>query len=60
MSTHNIGFYKDLTKIIFQLSSNTLTYLNSTEIQLVFKTIHYDYTPMQHAAIFTVVKLTIF
>ena len=24
MSTHNIGFYEDLTKIIFQLSSNTL------------------------------------
>ena len=23
MSTHNIGFYEDLTKIFFQLSSNT-------------------------------------
>ena len=23
MSTHNIGFYEHLTKIIFQLSSNT-------------------------------------
>ena len=23
MSTHNIGFYKHLTKIIFELSSNT-------------------------------------
>ena len=23
MSTHNIGFYEKLTKIIFQLSSNT-------------------------------------
>ena len=23
MSTHNIGVYKDLTKIIFELSSNT-------------------------------------
>ena len=23
MSTYNIGFYEDLTKIIFQLSSNT-------------------------------------
>ena len=22
MNTHNIGFYEDLTKIIFQLSSN--------------------------------------
>ena len=46
MSTHNIGFYEDLTKIIFQSSSNTFTYLNSTEIQQVFKIIHYDYTPM--------------
>ena len=24
MSTHNIGFYEDLTKIIFQLSSNII------------------------------------
>ena len=23
MSTHNVGFYEDLTKIIFELSSNT-------------------------------------
>ena len=23
MSTHNIGFYEDLTKFIFELSSNT-------------------------------------
>ena len=23
MSTHNIGFYEDLAKIIFELSSNT-------------------------------------
>ena len=23
MSAHNIGFYEDLTKIIFELSSNT-------------------------------------
>ena len=23
MGTHNIGFYEDLTKIIFELSSNT-------------------------------------
>ena len=23
MSTHNMGFYEDLTKIIFELSSNT-------------------------------------
>ena len=23
MSTHNIGFHEDLTKIIFELSSNT-------------------------------------
>ena len=26
MSTHNIGFYEDLTKIIFELSSNIITY----------------------------------
>ena len=27
MSTHNIGFYEDLTKIIFELSSNILKYV---------------------------------
>ena len=26
MSTHNIGFYEDLTKIIFKLSSNIIKY----------------------------------
>ena len=26
MSTHNIGFYEDLTKNIFQLSSNIIKY----------------------------------
>ena len=26
MSTHNIGFYVDLTKIIFELSSNVIKY----------------------------------
>ena len=26
MSTHNIGFYEDLAKIIFELSSNIIKY----------------------------------
>ena len=26
MSTHDIGFYEDLTKIIFELSSNIIKY----------------------------------
>ena len=26
MSTHNIGFYEDLTKIIFKISSNIIKY----------------------------------
>ena len=26
MSTHNIGFYEDLTKLIFHLSSNIIKY----------------------------------
>ena len=26
MSTHNVGFYEDLTKIIFELSSNIIKY----------------------------------
>ena len=34
MSTHNIGFYEYLTKIIFQLSSNThlISSANSKEL----------------------------
>ena len=31
MSTHNIGFYEDLTKIIFELSSN---------MHLIFSAVH--------------------
>ena len=27
MSTHDIGFYEDLTKIIFELSSNIIKYV---------------------------------
>ena len=30
MSTHNIGFCEDLTKIIFELSSNIIKYLISS------------------------------
>ena len=30
MSTHNIGFYKDLTKMFFQLSSNIIKYIYKT------------------------------
>ena len=26
MSTHNVGFYEEMTKIIFQLSSNIIEY----------------------------------
>ena len=29
MSTHNIGFYEDLTKIIFELSSNIIKYTSN-------------------------------
>ena len=37
MSTHNIGFYEDLTKIIFELSSNT--HLISSAVDEIF--LHY-------------------
>ena len=33
MSTYNIGFYEDLTKIIFQLSSNTQL-ISSSELSV--------------------------
>ena len=34
MSTHNIGFYEDLTKIIFELSSNTHLIISSADFSL--------------------------
>ena len=36
MSTHNIGFYEDLTKIIVELSSNTHL-ISSAELFRVWK-----------------------
>ena len=36
MSTHNIGFYEDLTKIIFELSSNTQL-ISSAEVAKITK-----------------------
>ena len=42
MSTHNIGFYEDLTKIIFELSSNIIKFLplkkSSQPLNLKIKT----------------------
>ena len=35
MITHNIGFYEDLTKIIFQSSSNTHLISSSEEFFIV-------------------------
>ena len=39
MSTHNIGFYEDLTKIIFELSSNTHL-ISSAGIEMILLSIH--------------------
>ena len=38
MSTHNIGFYEDLTKIIFELSSNIIkyTHISSAGTHILF------------------------
>ena len=41
MSTQNIGFYEDLTKIIFELSSNT--HLISSAVSVVLSTSHVFY-----------------
>ena len=35
MSTHNIGFYEDLTKIIFELSSNTHLISSAESVHLI-------------------------
>ena len=36
MSTHNIGFYEDLTKITFELSSNTHLISSAADRKLLF------------------------
>ena len=71
MSTHNIGFYEDLTKIIFQLSPNmhpisslvgysqlleTTLNITSSDPILTLVTLHYVNMPMQDTAIFTAFK----
>ena len=43
MSTHNIGFYEDLTKIIFELSSNTHL-ISSAVNSEAFLTVGWDLT----------------
>ena len=55
MSTHNIGFYEDLTKIIFELSSNTHL-ISSAAFQLQYSPIHYVNMPTQYTEIFMAVK----
>ena len=37
MSTHTIGFYEEMTKIIFQLSSNTLLNLFFCTFFMIYK-----------------------
>ena len=44
MSTHNIGFYGELTKIILQLSSDTLL-ICSSEFKTQVSTIYFQIYP---------------
>ena len=43
MSTHNIGFYEDLTKIIFELSSNTHLISSSERMPAISDRVQYLY-----------------
>ena len=42
MSTHNIGFYEDLTKFIFELSSNTHI-ISSADLNPIFGSLFIAY-----------------
>ena len=44
VSTPNIGFYEDLTKIIFELSSNTHL-ISSAALRINKQNIFLDYSP---------------
>ena len=44
MSTHNIGFYEDLTKIIFELSSNIIKYASYIFCCLRFVSVSWNLT----------------
>ena len=50
MSTHNIGFYEDLTKIIFKLSSNTHL-ISSAVIDLKFWSQFGLYRPLRRCPV---------
>ena len=43
MNTHNKGFYEELTKIIFQLSSNTQLIYFSETVSITFESLHGKY-----------------
>ena len=47
MSTHNIGFYEDLTKITFELSSNIIKYAPYFFCWMEYTTfqLHVDHMP---------------
>ena len=59
MSTYNIGFYEDLTKNIFELSSNIIKYAPYF-FCCGIAALHYANMPLQYAAIFKTVKMIIF
>ena len=42
MSTNNIGFYEDLTKIIFELSSNRHLISSADNCRIVFNSSSYS------------------
>ena len=57
MSTHNIGFYEDLTKIIFELSSNIIKYAPYFFCWLFLLLTQDDMTLMQSHAFFLKSKI---
>ena len=40
MNTHNIGFYEDLTNIIFELSSNTHLISSAVTVLIAMDSLH--------------------
>ena len=54
MSTHNIGFYEDLTKIIFQLSSTMHLIFSSAKVLIKQQQLrlYFTFGPLRSVGIF--------
>ena len=57
MSTHNIDFYEDLTKVIFELSSNTHLIFSA---EFLLKNVYFERNEIQFKPVIWLTELCLF